>query len=143
MHITLVQQKFSFKLLFSFCFIFCQFHPGVAHKTAAYKKDVHCHKNSCICLKCRKFHAKVQNLPSIEVSSFLVTIQSWKCSLEKLKYAKMCTWVNNFWEERIYEPVCHHNFRFSFALNYWFKGELHSNLWNLTFINKLQFPLIL
>ena len=23
------------------------------------------------------------------------------------------------------------------------KGELHSNSWNLTFINKLQFPLIL
>ena len=24
-----------------------------------------------------------------------------------------------------------------------FKGELHSNSWNLTFVNKLQFPLIL
>ena len=23
------------------------------------------------------------------------------------------------------------------------KGELHSNSWNLTFVNKLQFPLIL
>ena len=94
---------------------------GVAYKTAAYKKSEHCHKNSCICLKCKKFHATLQNLPSIKVSFFLVPIQSWKYSLERLKYAKICTWANNFWEERTFEPVWHHNFRFSFALNHWFK----------------------
>ena len=25
----------------------------------------------------------------------------------------------------------------------WFKGKLHSNLWNVNFVNKLQFSLIL
>ena len=34
------QQKFSFRVLLSFCLIFCQFQPGVAYKNVAYKKSV-------------------------------------------------------------------------------------------------------
>ena len=31
-------QKLSLRVLLSICLIFCQFHPGVAYKSVAYKK---------------------------------------------------------------------------------------------------------
>ena len=33
-------RKFSLRVLLSFCLIFCQFQPGVAYKSVAYKKRV-------------------------------------------------------------------------------------------------------
>ena len=33
-----VCQKFSLRVLLSFCLIFCQFQPGIAYKSVAYKK---------------------------------------------------------------------------------------------------------
>ena len=33
--------KFSLRVLFNFCLIFCQYQPGVAYKSVAYKKSVY------------------------------------------------------------------------------------------------------
>ena len=35
------EQKFSLRVLLSICLIFCQFLPGVAYKSVAYKKSVY------------------------------------------------------------------------------------------------------
>ena len=40
MWIILKYQKFSLRMLLSICLIFCQFQPGVAYKSVAYKKRV-------------------------------------------------------------------------------------------------------
>ena len=34
-----VRQKFSLRVLLSFCLIFCQFQPGVVYKSVSYKKE--------------------------------------------------------------------------------------------------------
>ena len=36
-----VNQNFSLRVLLSFCLFFCQFQPGVAYKSVAYKKSIY------------------------------------------------------------------------------------------------------
>ena len=45
MWILFKQQKFSLRVLLSICLTFCQFQPGVAHKSVAYKKSMKNKKN--------------------------------------------------------------------------------------------------
>ena len=60
----------------------------------------------------------VFNKTNLRVASWIIRVASYVCSFKKIKLRVA-----------------------SYELE--FKGELHSNSWNLTFVNKLQFPLIL
>ena len=68
-------QKFSLRVLLSFCLIFCQFQPGVAYKSIAYKKGVQ-PENQFSLVKLRSF---IKNyLPLMSLTVFITKISKQK-----------------------------------------------------------------
>ena len=65
---TCLPQKFSLRVLLSFCIIFCQFPPGVAYKSVTYTKSV---QSDEIYQGNIKIQQKVQGLQAF---AFVVTI---------------------------------------------------------------------
>ena len=79
MLINFKYQKFSLRVLLSFCFIFCQFQPGVPYKSVAYKKSVHLHSSyiqlfHCyvITVKCRLVPNNDHTIPRLELLACLL-----------------------------------------------------------------------
>ena len=82
------QQKFSLRVLLSFCLIVCQFQPGVACKSVAYKKSVQSVQSSS------KFSKnKLSKIQDKQKQSFADVLQK-RCSSGLQAFQHRCFPVN-------------------------------------------------